>query len=155
MIVIRVLAMITGTTSTILQDNLMDMSGMGDHQEKMEDLKSAAKPQRNARSRSEDRSKRSRREPCRPDRGSSIAVPTDGVDHAGQHPAVRLALLEVFGAGVDASLGEYAPHRRQGRSWSEGVAGPMQAWIVWYFLCSMAFTQIIRKALDVETPPTR
>jgi uncharacterized membrane protein (DUF106 family) len=30
----------------------------------------------------------------------------------------------------------------------------MQAWIVWYFLCSMAFTQIIRKGLDIDMSPT-
>ena len=38
--------------------------------------------------------------------------------------------------------------------WTTGVVGPMQAWIVWYFLCSMAFTQVIRKALNVQTTPS-
>jgi uncharacterized membrane protein (DUF106 family) len=39
-------------------------------------------------------------------------------------------------------------------TWTGGVIGPIQAWIVWYFLCSMGFTQIIRKALDIQTTPT-
>ena len=38
--------------------------------------------------------------------------------------------------------------------WTTGVVGPMQAWIVWYFVCSMAFTQVIRKALNVQTTPS-
>jgi uncharacterized membrane protein (DUF106 family) len=40
------------------------------------------------------------------------------------------------------------------KSWTGGVVGPIQTWIVWYFLCSMGFTQIIRKALDIQTTPT-
>ncbi|MCT9097550.1 DUF106 domain-containing protein [Haloarchaeobius sp. HME9146] len=38
--------------------------------------------------------------------------------------------------------------------WREGVAGPMPAWIVWYFLCSMGFSQLIRKPLDLNATPT-
>jgi uncharacterized membrane protein (DUF106 family) len=38
-------------------------------------------------------------------------------------------------------------------SWQAGLLGPIEAWIVWYFLCSLAFTQIIRKALNVQTRP--
>jgi Predicted membrane protein len=39
-------------------------------------------------------------------------------------------------------------------SWTEGIVGPMQIWIVWYFLCSMAFTQIIQKGLDISMTPS-
>jgi uncharacterized membrane protein (DUF106 family) len=39
-------------------------------------------------------------------------------------------------------------------TWTTAVAGPIQAWIVWYFLCSMAFTQLIQKGLDVKMSPT-
>jgi len=39
-------------------------------------------------------------------------------------------------------------------TWTSGVIGPIQTWIVWYFLCSMAFTQVIRKALDINMSPT-
>mgnify|MGYP002761564328 CR=1 FL=1 len=34
------------------------------------------------------------------------------------------------------------------------VVGPLQAWILWYILNSIGFSQIIRKALNVETTPT-
>ena len=38
--------------------------------------------------------------------------------------------------------------------WYDGVIGPLQLWIVWYFLCSMAFTNILRKSLDISVMPT-
>jgi len=34
------------------------------------------------------------------------------------------------------------------------VVGPIQTWIVWYFLCSMAFTQLVQKGLNVKMSPT-
>jgi uncharacterized membrane protein (DUF106 family) len=37
-------------------------------------------------------------------------------------------------------------------TWSQRI-GPMWAWIIWYFVCSMSFSQIVRKALDVQTTP--
>jgi len=37
------------------------------------------------------------------------------------------------------------------RPWQQqGVIGPLQAWILWYFLCSMGFTRSMRKALNVR-----
>ena len=35
-----------------------------------------------------------------------------------------------------------------------GVLGPLRAWIVWYFLCSLGFSQLIRKALNINMSPT-
>ena len=37
---------------------------------------------------------------------------------------------------------------------SSGLVGPITAWIVWYFLCSLGFGQLIRKALDINLSPT-
>jgi uncharacterized membrane protein (DUF106 family) len=39
-------------------------------------------------------------------------------------------------------------------TWRTRILGPMQLWIVWYFLCSMGFTQLIRKSLNIQTTPT-
>jgi uncharacterized membrane protein (DUF106 family) len=39
-------------------------------------------------------------------------------------------------------------------SWRQGVVGPLQAWILWYFVCSMGFSQLIRKSLNLQTTPT-
>ncbi|WP_290819260.1 DUF106 domain-containing protein [Halovivax sp.] len=37
---------------------------------------------------------------------------------------------------------------------SDGVLGPIRAWIVWYFLCSLGFSQLLRKALNINMSPT-
>jgi uncharacterized membrane protein (DUF106 family) len=38
--------------------------------------------------------------------------------------------------------------------WTDKILGPIQTWIIWYFLCSMAFTQVIRKGLNISTTPS-
>jgi uncharacterized membrane protein (DUF106 family) len=39
--------------------------------------------------------------------------------------------------------------------WRQGVHSiiPFPAWIVWYFLCSMSLSQLLRKALNIQTTP--
>ena len=39
-------------------------------------------------------------------------------------------------------------------SWTTGVVGPFEAWLLWYFVCSLGFTQVLRKTLNVRTSPT-
>ncbi|WP_254863589.1 DUF106 domain-containing protein [Halovivax gelatinilyticus] len=36
---------------------------------------------------------------------------------------------------------------------SSGIIGPMPGWIVWYFLCSLGFSQLLRKALNINLSP--
>ena len=156
-VVILVLAIITGTTSTILQDNLMDMSGMGDHQEKMEDLKE----RRKAAKERDDQEALDRLEE------EQMELMTDQMGMFKQQfrPMVWIMLVNipvflwiyymvqtsamVAGAGpvmVLPLIGELS-------TWNQRI-GPMWAWIIWYFVCSMSFTQIVRKALDVRTTPS-
>ncbi|MBX0323851.1 EMC3/TMCO1 family protein [Halomicroarcula sp. F13] len=156
-VVILVLAVFTGSTSSILQDQLMDMSGMGDHQEKMQDLKERREA---AKERGDDEALDRLEE-------EQMELMTDqmGMFKKQFRPMVWIMLINipiflwlywmVFGTGMSLEppvvtfpiLGEVS-------SWREGAAGPLQAWILWYFLCSLSFTQIIRKALNVETTPT-
>jgi len=156
-VVILVLAIITGTTSTILQDNLMDMSGMGDHQEKMEDLKE----RRKAAKERDDQEALDRLEE------EQMELMTDQMGMFKQQfrPMVWIMLVNiplflwlyymVFGGHIDVSAPVIImPIFGNVEAWANGIAGPVQAWIVWYFLCSLSFTQIIRKALNVETTPT-
>ncbi|WP_424003059.1 DUF106 domain-containing protein [Haloarcula salina] len=158
-VVILVLAVITGTTSTILQDNLMDMSGMGDHQEKMEDLKE----RRQAAKERDDQEALDRLEQ------EQMELMTDQMGMFKQQfrPMVWIMLVNiplflwiywiVFGGGQihDPTPPVITlPIFGEVEAWRNAVAGPIQAWILWYFLCSLSFTQIIRKALNVETTPT-
>jgi uncharacterized membrane protein (DUF106 family) len=39
-------------------------------------------------------------------------------------------------------------------TWDTGIVGPIQMWILWYFLCSMAFTQLVQKSLNIEMSPS-
>ncbi len=34
--------------------------------------------------------------------------------------------------------------------WNSGILGPLRTWILWYILCSIAFGQVIRKAINVQ-----
>ncbi|QIO23880.1 DUF106 domain-containing protein [Haloarcula sp. JP-L23] len=156
-VVILVLAVFTGSTSSILQDQLMDMSGMGDHQEKMQDLKERREA---AKERGDDEALDRLEE-------EQMELMTDQMGMFKQQfrPMVWIMLINipiflwlywmVFGAGMSLEAPVVTfPILGDVGSWQEGAAGPLQAWILWYFLCSLSFTQIIRKALNVETTPT-
>ncbi|MFC6974088.1 DUF106 domain-containing protein [Halomicroarcula sp. GCM10025709] len=155
-VVILVLAVITGANSTILQDNLMDMSGMEDHQQKMQDL--------------QDRRKKAKE---RDDQEALDRLEEEQMEMMGDQlgmfkkqfrPMVWIMVINipiflwlywmVFGPGLSLEAPVITfPIYGEVEAWRQGVVGPMQAWIVWYFLCSLSFTQVIRKALNVQTSP--
>ena len=155
-VLILVLAVFTGATSSILQDQLMDMSGMGDHQEKMEAIKERRKA---AKERGDD-------EALDKIEQEQMELMSDqmGMFKKQFRPMVWIMLINipvflwiywmVFGAGMSTvSPVMTLPIFGEVESWQAGLIGPMQAWIVWYFLCSLSFTQVIRKALNVQTSP--
>jgi len=156
-VLILVLAVFTGATSSILQDQMMDMSGMGDHQEKMEKIKERRKK---AKERDDD-------EALERIEQEQMELMTDQLGMFKQQfrPMVWIMLINipvflwiywmVFGPGLTiASPVITLPLFGEVANWRQGIVGPMQAWIVWYFLCSLSFTQVIRKALNVQTTPT-
>ena len=157
-VLILVLAVFTGATSSILQDTLMDMSGMGDHQEKMQEIKERRKA---AKERGDD-------EALDKIEQEQMELMSDqmGMFKKQFRPMVWIMLINipvflwiywmVFGGhlgGISAPV-VTLPLYGEVETWQQGIIGPMQAWIVWYFLCSLSFTQVIRKALNVQTSPT-
>ncbi len=157
-VLILVLAVFTGATSSILQDTLMDMSGMGDHQEKMQEIKERRKA---AKERGDD-------EALDKIEQEQMELMSDqmGMFKKQFRPMVWIMLINipvflwiywmVFGGhlgGLSAPV-VTLPLYGEVQTWQQGIVGPMQAWIVWYFLCSLSFTQVIRKALNVQTSPT-
>jgi uncharacterized membrane protein (DUF106 family) len=157
-VLILVLALFTGATSSILQDNLMDMSGMGDHQEKMQEIKERRKE---AKERGDD-------EALDKIEQEQMELMSDqmGMFKKQFRPMVWIMLINipvflwiywmVFAGnltGISAPV-VTLPLYGEVETWQQGIVGPMQAWIVWYFLCSLSFTQVIRKALNVQTTPT-
>jgi len=153
-IVIMVLAMVTGMYTTILQDALMDTSVMGDYQEKNKELQERRKRAKEAGD--EEELEKIREEQM------EMMSENVGMFKAQFRPMVWIMLLTipvflwlywmVLDVGITASepvmvlplVGEVA-------TWRSAVIGPVQVWLVWYFLCSMGFNQLLRKALNVQT----
>ena len=158
-VVVLMLAMFTGLYSTLLQANLMNMEKMGEYQQRMKEIQSRRK---DAKERGDDEEVQAIQEEQMDAMGDQL-----GMFKEQFRPMVWIMLITIpvflwmywkIGARGGAShglgnatvvlpmIGEVG--------WTVGVLGPIQAWILWYFLCSMGFTQIIRKALDIQTTPT-
>ncbi|WP_410766826.1 DUF106 domain-containing protein [Haloferax sp. DFSO60] len=156
--VVMVLALATGLYSTLLQANLMDMEKMGKYQERMKEIQQR---QKDAKERGDDAALEKIQEEQMEAMGDQM-----GMFKEQFRPMVWIMFLTIpvflwmyWAIGVGGSdphipldplvlpmVGEVA--------WKDAVLGPMQAWIIWYFLCSMGFTQIIRKGLNIDMTPT-
>ena len=154
--VILVLAVLTGLYSTILQANLMDMETISYYQQQMKEIQQR---QEAARERGDDEELEALREEQMSAMGDNL-----GMFKEQFRPMAWIMLLTIpvflwmywmlrEGHVVEAEriltlplAGEVALR--------DGIVGPVRTWLVWYFLCSMAFSQIIRKSLNVQTTPT-
>jgi uncharacterized membrane protein (DUF106 family) len=156
-VVIMVLAMLTGMYTTILQDNLMNTEIMGDYQEKNQELQERRK---RAKERGDDEALEEIR-----DEQMEMMSENVGMFKAQFRPMVWIMLLTipvflwlywmVLDVGITAAEPVMVlPLIGAVDSWQTAVLGPVQIWLVWYFLCSMGFNQILRKALNVQTSPT-
>ncbi len=156
-VVIIILAVLTGLWSTILQDKLMDSEVMGEYQERMQDIQERRK---DAKERGDDAELERIQEEQMEAMGDQL-----GMFKAQFRPMVWIMLLT-----IPAFLWMYWMIRDGHLTEVEGpvmvlpMVGPIgdwqdtvfvvPAWIVWYFLCSLSFTQLLRKALNVQTTPT-
>jgi len=153
-LVVMILAMLTGAFTTILQDKLMNSNVMGDYQERNKELQEKRK---RAKERGDDEALEEIRE-----EQMALLSENTGMFKAQFRPMVWIMLLTipvflwlywmVLDVGISASepvmvlpiFGEVA-------TWQTAVLGPIQVWLLWYFICSMGFNQILRKALNVQT----
>jgi len=156
-IMILVLATFTGFSSTVLQGKLMNMEKMGEYQERMQEIQDRRKE---AKERGDDEALEEIQEEQMDAMGDQL-----GMFKQQFRPMVWIMLVNipvflwiyfmvqtpemVAGSGPVMVL----PLIGQIESWSVRI-GPMWSWIVWYFVCSMSFTQIVRKALNVQTTPS-
>ncbi|WP_162224528.1 DUF106 domain-containing protein [Halorussus amylolyticus] len=155
-VVVLVLALFTGLFSTLLQANLMDMEKMGAYQQRMKDIQ---KKRKEAKERGDDEAMERIREEQMDAMGDQL-----GMFKEQFRPMVWTMFFTipvflwiywmVLDGHIPAAETQIVAPLVGEVEWRDGVVGPMQMWIVWYFLCSMGFTQLIRKSLNIQTTPT-
>lgn len=154
--VVMVLALFTGLYSTLLQANLMDMDKMSAYQQRMKEIQERRKE---AKERGDDDELDKIQEEQMEAMGDNL-----GMFKEQFRPMVWIMLLTIpvflwMYWMIRENPSQLVPQEitmplTGATKWQNGVLGPLQAWILWYFVCSMGFTQIIRKALNIQTTPT-
>ena len=154
--VILILALVTGLYSSLLQANLMDTSKMSEYQGKM---KAIQDKRERAKERGDDEAMERIQQEQMEAMGEQMGMLKEQF-----RPMVWIMLFTIpvflwmywmiYDGDLDALGTVTFPLAGEMDTWRSGLVGPIQAWIVWYFVCSMAFTQILRKALNVSTTPT-
>jgi uncharacterized membrane protein (DUF106 family) len=157
-VVILILAVATGLYSTLLQANLMNMDKMGKYQERMKDIQERRKE---AKESGDDAALERIQQEQMEAMGDQM-----GMFKEQFRPMVWIMFLTIpvflwlyWTVGVGGGpqpheVGTIVMPLVGEVHWRDAVLGPMQAWIIWYFLCSMGFTQIIRKGLNISTTPS-
>jgi uncharacterized membrane protein (DUF106 family) len=154
-VVVLILAIVTGLWTAVLQDNLMDSSLMAEYQEQQKEFKQ----------RIEEAKERDDDEAVKRIREEQMENMDTGIFKAQFRPMVWIMLLTIpaflwmywmiLDVGVSAAQPALViPLYGEVPTWTTAVVGPIQIWLVWYFVCSLGFSQIMRKALNVQTSPT-
>jgi len=159
--VIMVIALFTGVYSTLLRAALMDMDKMSKYQSQMKEIQERRKA---AKERGDDEALDRIQEEQMDAMGDQL-----GMFKEQFRPMVWIMFITIplflwmfwkIGArGAEAHLdGQLqslvVPIAGGPLEWTAGLVGPVQLWIVWYFLCSMAFTQLIQKSLNIQMTPS-
>ncbi|AUX09730.1 HTR-like protein [Halalkaliarchaeum desulfuricum] len=156
--VIMVIALATGLYSTLLRAALMDMDKMSKYQERMKDIQDRRKEAKEA-----------------GDDEALDAIQEEQMeamsDQLGMFKEQFRPMVWIMFFTIPAFLWMYWMVGFRGSDahgtfdaivipiagtveWTTGIIGPIQIWIIWYFLCSMAFTQIIQKSLNIQMSPS-
>ncbi|WP_159900079.1 DUF106 domain-containing protein [Salinirussus salinus] len=154
-VVVLILALATGLWTAVLQDNMMDTSIMSDYQETQQEFKEKIEE---AKERGDD-------ERVKELRQEQMEEMDLGVFKAQFRPMVWIMLLTIpvflwiywmvlDGHVIETGTAMVLPLVGEVSTWQTAVVGPIQLWLVWYFVCSLSFSQIMRKALNVQVSPT-
>ncbi|SFS49055.1 DUF106 domain-containing protein [Halostagnicola kamekurae] len=167
--VIIAVAMLTGLYSTLLQANLMDTDRIGKYQERLNAVQEKQKDVRERKKEAEERGAseaelealENEMEQAREEQMEAMA------DNLGMFKEQFRPMVWIMLFTIPLFLWMYwKVSRLQGAEqyvimplvgeirWQQGVLGPMMAWILWYFLCSMGFSQLLRKALNIDMTPS-
>ncbi|MFW6436993.1 MAG: DUF106 domain-containing protein [Halococcoides sp.] len=149
-LVIVVMATLTGLYSALLQDNLAGDVDMSEQQEKMKELKERRK---RAKERGDD-------EALKEIQQEQMEAMDLSAMTAQMRPMPWIMVLTIpvflwlyYRVALLPEGGPVAVFPIYGsvQAWDAGLVGPILVWFFWYFLCSMSFGQILRKALNVQT----
>ncbi|MDR5671542.1 OxaA/SpoJ/YidC translocase/secretase, sec-independent itegration of nascent memrane proteins into membrane [Halalkaliarchaeum sp. AArc-CO] len=156
--VIMVIALATGLYSTLLRAALMDMDKMSKYQERMKDIQDRRKQAKEA---GDDEALDAIQE-------EQMEAMSDqlGMFKEQFRPMVWIMFLTIpaflwmywmvgfRGSDAHGTFESIVIPIAGTVEWTTGLIGPIQIWIIWYFLCSMAFTQIIQKSLNIQMSPS-
>ncbi|MFW6317550.1 MAG: DUF106 domain-containing protein [Halorubrum sp.] len=160
-VVIMVIALGTGLYSTLLRAGLMDMEKMSQYQERMKDIQERRKE---AKDRDDDEALDAIQEEQMDAMGDQL-----GMFKEQFRPMVWIMFLTIpaflwmfwvigyrgsDSAYPDVAAQELVVPLAGTVTWDTGIVGPIQMWILWYFLCSMAFTQLVQKSLNIQMSPS-
>ncbi|MFB6068729.1 MAG: DUF106 domain-containing protein [Halobacterium sp.] len=155
-VVVMALAVLTGLYSTLLQANLTDMEKMSQYQERASELQERMKDAR-------ERGDEAEIERLREEQMEAFG------DQAGMlkeqfRPMAWIMLLTIpvflwmywkLGSGqVPSSELTMTLPLMGDANLKTGRALVFPVWVIWYMLCSFSFSNIIRKALNIQTTPT-
>ncbi|MFC6835167.1 DUF106 domain-containing protein [Halomarina ordinaria] len=151
--VVLVLAMVTGLYSTLLQANLMDTEKMGEYQAKAKEIQNRLK---DAKERGDDAAVERIQQEQMEAMGDQMGMMKEQF-----RPMVWIMLFTIpvflwlywMILENGGSLGSVTMPLFGEVQWTQ-TAFLFPAWIFWYFVCSMGFTQVIRKALNINTTPS-
>ena len=168
--VILSVALLTGLYSTLLQANLMNMERMGKYQARMKAMQDKRKDVEQRKKEAEERDASEAELNALEDEAEAVQkeqmeamAENLGMFKEQFRPMVWIMLLTIplflwmwwkihdvgLGGGntvIMPLIGEVG--------WNEGVVGPLRTWILWYFVCSMGFTQLLRKAVNIDMTPS-
>lgn len=152
--VILAAALFTGLISTLLQSNLADRDLMKAYQQRMktvQDRREKAKEQGDE-------------EAAEYFEQKQMEMATDQIEmfKAMFRPMVWIMLfvipifLWIWWAASQGSVGQTGevdmvlPMIGEVDDWHDTVLGPLRTWIIWYIVCSISFSQILRKTLNIR-----
>ena len=157
-VVVMIIALATGLYSTLLRVALMDTEKMGEYKARMDEIKEKREA---AKERGDDEALQEIQQEQMEAMGDQL-----GMFKEQFRPMVWIMFLTIpaflwmyWALGFRGGVEHYAfqniviPFAGE-VEWTTGIVGPMQIWIVWYFLCSMAFNQIIQKGLNISMTPS-
>ena len=169
--VILSVAMLTGLYSTLLQANMMNMDRMAKYQERMKAMQEKRKDVQERKKAAEERDASEAElerldeemEKVQEEQMEAMAENL-GMFKEQFRPMVWIMLFtiplflwmwwKIHDVGLEGPEQTVVMPMIGAIDWNEGVLGPLRTWIVWYFLCSMGFTQLLRKSLNIDMSPT-